>query len=332
MFAKTFRCVLFSIAMTALSIPAFAALNVAVEVSSSPAAQGELVLARLTVTNSGSSAAIARLEMPFPTGMDFFFNSGISDGGFCGGSSSDPGEIVTWNIGSLEPGTGKSVYFSSTVLSGTANGTAISFLARAFEGVTLRDSAAQILTVDSGRLLNVSAYSQNDPVSPNATLTYELAYGNRGGADVTESILRFPIPTGTTFVSATDSGTLGVNEVVWNLGLLSAGDVGRRRVTVQLGAGNVVGTMLEVQAVKLVGDANGLPQNAQTALATRIESAPALDFAIVTSNDPARPDEFLHTYLTVTNRSNAVQTGVGIQLFYNKCVASQYRAGCKYAS
>ncbi len=301
-----------------LSLPAQASLQVAVEVSSSPAAPGELLFVRLTVANSGTStASTVRLEVPYPSGLFSLSTGSISDGGSCSGSSCEATETLAWNLGDLPAGAGRSVYFSPTVSSSAANGSSISLLVRALESTIPRDQATQVVTINSARLLNVAARAQQDPVAPGSQLTYEVVYGNRGGAGTSGTVLRFPIPPGSSFVSATDGGSLSGNEVVWNLGLLNAGDSGQQRVTVQLGGSAVVGSLLEVDAVSVSGDFEGFLQSALVALATRVENAPQLDFAIVTSNGPSRSDEFLHTYLTVTNRTAAVLTNVRLEMFYN---------------
>ena len=76
---------------------------------------------------------------------------------------------------------------------------------------------------------------------------------------------------------------------------------GRRRVTVQLGVNAVTGSILRVEAATISGEADFLNQSARAPIATRVEVAPQLESAVTTSSDPTRPDEFLHTHLTVTN-------------------------------
>jgi len=80
-------------------------------------------------------------------------------------------------------------------------------------------------------------------VAPGASLTYTITYGNTGGADATNVVIRDTVPTGTTFVSATDGGTEAGGVVTWNIGTVGTGVVGQTvsfTVTVTAPAGATV--------------------------------------------------------------------------------------------
>ena len=62
--------------------------------------------------------------------------------------------------------------------------------------------------------------------------TYSITVGNRGNEGASGVIVRDPIPTGTTFVSASHGGKLVNGEVVWNLGTVPAGEKIKLTVTV----------------------------------------------------------------------------------------------------
>ena len=64
-------------------------------------------------------------------------------------------------------------------------------------------------------------------VAPGAQLTYTLSYGNTGTANAANVVIRDTVPTGTTFVSATDGGVFSNGVVTWNIGALNAGVTGR---------------------------------------------------------------------------------------------------------
>jgi uncharacterized repeat protein (TIGR01451 family) len=59
------------------------------------------------------------------------------------------------------------------------------------------------------------------------TLTYTLTYGNTGATAATSVVLRDTVPAGTTFVSATNGGSLVAGDVVWNIASLGAGITGQ---------------------------------------------------------------------------------------------------------
>ena len=72
-------------------------------------------------------------------------------------------------------------------------------------------------------------------------LTYTLTYGNTGGTDATGVTITAPVPTGTTFVSATGGGTLSGSTVTWAIGTLAAHTSGLTiTYTVTLNAGGTI--------------------------------------------------------------------------------------------
>ncbi|MFN0279803.1 MAG: hypothetical protein ACKVRN_14585 [Pyrinomonadaceae bacterium] len=59
-------------------------------------------------------------------------------------------------------------------------------------------------------------------VASGANLTYTINYANTGTANATNVVIRDPLPAGTTFVSASNGGTLVSGSVVFNIGTLVA--------------------------------------------------------------------------------------------------------------
>ena len=60
-------------------------------------------------------------------------------------------------------------------------------------------------------------------VASGANLTYTLNYGNTGTAGATNVVVRDTLPAGTTFVSASNGGTVSGGVVTWNVGNVAAG-------------------------------------------------------------------------------------------------------------
>jgi uncharacterized repeat protein (TIGR01451 family) len=60
-------------------------------------------------------------------------------------------------------------------------------------------------------------------VASGANLTYTISYSNTGTANATNVIIRDPLPVRTSFVSATNGGTLIAGNVVFNIGTVVAG-------------------------------------------------------------------------------------------------------------
>jgi uncharacterized repeat protein (TIGR01451 family)/uncharacterized repeat protein (TIGR02543 family) len=59
------------------------------------------------------------------------------------------------------------------------------------------------------------------------TIVYTITYGNTGAATANSVVITDPVPAGTTFVSASNGGTLSNGNVIWNLGSLNGGTSGQ---------------------------------------------------------------------------------------------------------
>jgi uncharacterized repeat protein (TIGR01451 family) len=72
--------------------------------------------------------------------------------------------------------------------------------------------------------------SAPDTVPSGSNLTYTLTYNNTGSVNVGSVIIRDPLPSGTTFVSASNGGTLSSGSIIFNIGALS-GNSGSQTVS-----------------------------------------------------------------------------------------------------
>src|SRR5262249_31368500 len=71
-------------------------------------------------------------------------------------------------------------------------------------------------------------------VTPGHTVTYTLTMSNVGNQNATGVVVTDTLPANTTFVSASDGGTLANGVVTWNVGALAAGGSVTRTLTVQV--------------------------------------------------------------------------------------------------
>ncbi|MCF6288679.1 MAG: DUF11 domain-containing protein [Proteobacteria bacterium] len=314
-----FTLVLF---LLAFSGQLFAALNIAVEVTSSPSVAGEMVVVRLTVTNpSTTTASDVRIEMLYPDNLTPLFDVALSDSGDCtdisgGNNRCNSGETVFWNLGDLSPGSGKTVYLTPAIAASASDGDVIDFIAQGFENGVLQATASQSIEVQSNQVLTLAIDANQEPVAANSELTYDIIYSQVGTVAITNTEIALPLPAGTSFVSASGGGDLVGSDVVWNIGVLNPGQAGHRQVKIQLGAGITNGNILSIDAATITGIANFIPQQAQVIETTRVDDLTKIDFALTTNTNPVRRNDFLHTYLTVTNKTAQVMTGVRVELFY----------------
>ena len=313
---------LFVLLSLVISSQSLAALNLAIEVTPTNPSPNEIVTVRLIVTNpTGTTANSVRVELFFPGGLYSFRDSSLLDNGDCtvlSGNSGfcDSGETVFWDLGDLSGGERKTVYLPSTIKSTTPNSTNINFSGKAIENGLLQASDSEEIEVVTNKVFNLAINANHDPVAPGSTLSYDLTYGHQGTTATTNTQLRFPLPTGVSFVSADGNGMLTGNNVVWDLGLVNPGESGVHRVTVQLDGGVSIGDILIVENATITGEANFVTQQARAQSATWVGSVLQLGFSIVVNPDPVLSGRLLPLQFKVVNRTNSLLTGVRVELLF----------------
>ena len=164
--------------------------------------------------------------IPLPAGTGGFEDVGISADSqiaiLAGNSTSEPPVFIRAPFGA----TSVTSYVPLQTGANTARGNgAVRFLPPGLApGLTVSKSAAP--TVPSG-----------------SNLTYTISYGNTGSIAASNVVIRDPLPVGTTFVSATNGGTLVAGNVVFNIGTVNAGTINQTvsfTVTVNTANGGTV--------------------------------------------------------------------------------------------
>lgn len=286
-------------------------LELSVTATPDPVRPGETIDVAVTISNvSGSDAAI---QLPIPAGVSVDEDR---TAGTCPSLNCEVGELLTFDLEDLPVGSGRTYHVPAVVLSGPERpeaGTSISFEgAVSMDGSELvSDSASAVVRDDP--VLELEMSEDADPVRPNQRLTYELRFGNRavtGSAPGT--LLAMPVPSGTTFVSASDGGTLVGGVVEWPIGDLSAGEGGVREITVRARDDLDPGKLLRAEAT--VSDMGAPAAEARARAVTRVENAPTLGAALEIVHAPARPGRRLAVALTVSNRSAVELPEVQAQL------------------
>ena len=226
------------------------------------------------------------------------------------------GELGFWDIGTLGPGLGKTVSILPRPRSELEDGEVIPLFARATSDSTTVRWERRAFHLEENRTFNLDVGVDQEPVEPDDVLSYELTFGNSSGTATSNSELRFPLPPGTTFVSADGGGSEINGDVVWDLGLINPGEGGRRRVSVTIGgAAYASGDIVTVDAVQVSGTSNFVTRRSRQNVSTRVESLPDLALEIDTQAAPTRPGLRAPLHLTVTNRTEAVMSGVRAELF-----------------
>lgn len=298
-------------ALLLLAAPLAQALTLGVSVNPDRPRPGEGIRVAITVANNSASAVSGlTLQVPVPAaGVNWFYDSSTSDGGSCPGSC-DPGDIVSWNLGTLAPGRGMTVTMVMVVANGTAPGTLINVPATLRVNGLAVANAAQSIAVGDAQALTLAVDASQGGSAPGSRLTYFVRYGNRSGAAVTGTQLALPLPPGATLVSASGGGSQSGNQVLWSLATLQAGESGWQQVVVTTSAAQASGTLLPV-AAQISGDSPLTGSETTRAWRiTRVQVQPQLALAIAMNPDPARPGEVLRGAFTVSNRSGGPMFGV----------------------
>jgi uncharacterized repeat protein (TIGR01451 family) len=269
----------------------------------------------VTVTNRGSTVQTnVRAELYFPSGLSDMGTNFFSDGGACSiGGSCDSGEMAFWDIGILPPGAGRTVTLVPFAPASNPDGRLISFFGRGFADTTTDFWDRRTLAVEASRPLELAVDAKGGLVRPGDSLRYELSFGNWGNAAATGTELRFPLPAGTTFLSADGNASFVGDEVVWDLETLNAGDVGRREVELALDPQAIPGDVVEVWNARIRAS-NGVEAIDDDTTRLRADDGIGFDLSIV-PNTLLQERELTAT-LQVSNDSGATITDVGTQLYF----------------
>lgn len=290
-------------------------LLLSLEVNPDPATRSETLQVALTVTNTSAFAltgVAATLRMPIELNP---VTAVLASGGavcntFGGLSSCDATELIRWNIGPLAAGSGVTLTLPPSVRADLPIGSTVVLEASISDDDGDRAAARRSIVVDTARALELAVADDGAPVAANGEITYSLAFGNTGGGAAPDTILAMSIPVGTHFVAASDAGVQAGSEVEWLLGTLSAGQSGRRTMTVGVDSDVLDGSLIEAHASISDGNAD----HSRTAVDTRVQAVSPIDVTMQISPDTVAANGSLVVMVTATNNTAFPLTGVVVTL------------------
>jgi uncharacterized repeat protein (TIGR01451 family) len=212
--------------------PPPAPLAVTLTAEPSPVSAGSLLTYRIEVANVDSVVARDVVVVDaVPEGTSLVSTTG---------PATPAGDSVQWTLGDLEAG--DTIALGVVVRAPSEAGSIVN--EGAVATATGRDASrsgkvtTQVVTPATLQL------SVSGPVSvvEGGTISYTLAYTNKGPAAALGTAIDMPLPAGTTLESTSPQGTLADGVVTWDVGDLSDGDGGsvEADVRVQLPAGSTV--------------------------------------------------------------------------------------------
>jgi len=292
------------------SANATAAITLRAVATPSNAAPGERVRYAVTVSNSGSLQSVT-LTGTVPVGTTVAAGE-LSLGAACDGvgfTTCAGGHTLRFGF-NVAAGASVTVVYPALISTSAppANGTALKSTATATVGtIKLQSSASATANSSAASLLHVTASGLPAQARAGGTVSYTLTFGNPGSAAVAAN-LSFPLPVGTTFVSASDGGTSSAGTVTWSLGTVAAGTAGRRTVVVQVATTAVAGSQLAADAA--LRNPTTQVVLAHAGLTTGVGNATetVLNVRAVATPDPAAPGQRVRYAVTVSNTAAALHS------------------------
>ncbi|MFN7022078.1 MAG: CARDB domain-containing protein, partial [Phycisphaerales bacterium] len=157
---------------------------------------------KVTVTNTGTGAASnVKLTDALPAGV-----------------TSNNQSSLNWDIGTLAAGQSRDVTFSAKA---GRTGSFVNFAsATADNNLSARSNDVSIVIKQPSLQI---AKTCPGTLRVGRAAAFKITVSNKGDAPATGTVVEDTVPAGSTFVSATDGGTMQGGKVVWNLGTLAPG-------------------------------------------------------------------------------------------------------------
>lgn len=180
--------------------------------------------------------------------------------------------VITWNVGTMEPGAVATLTFQAVVPAGTTADEWVNQGSATFannpEGADKPVTSNEVKIVRGKPVVTVvkaQAIAEGEmttdklPVKTDNEITYQLTVANGGDIPARDVLVRDQIPAGLTLVegSASDGGTISGNTVSWTLSTLGAGEKRALSVKVKVPKVTVATQWTNVAAVSFANNPEG---------------------------------------------------------------------------
>ena len=287
-------------------------LQLHMEVNPDPVDAGQLLDGQIVISNPDgplSGEISVRLLWPEELNSTPF----RTEGGACSGPC-DPGEHLTWLVGTMGPGQTAILSFDEITKGALLDGTLIPLeIELVEEGRPVR-MFSRTIRVRTLSPLEVAVDPLLDPVIVGDPLTYEIVFGNTGSAPAESAQLTFVIPPGTVFGSASGGGAFDQGVVTWDLGTIGGNSGGRRRVTVGQGtprpAAGEEGILVAADAILaeptiLSATVDFLPHRSRAMALSRVDNE-SLQMLMELNPDPVAPGALADAQISISNATGSL--------------------------
>jgi len=275
-----------------------------VTAAQTPAVPGGRVLYTITVGNT-STVDVDGVVVLFrvPEGLEFHYTQDADlDATSCGNGVCSPNEEASWTIGTIPAGSSQTITVNPLVLGTVGSGDDVAALVRlTATGVNTLDVTKSI-PVDTLPAAEFTFTASTDPIAPGDLVELAFDIGQIGDMPRAGAELGVSLPGGLTPQSASDGGSLELDQVTWAIGDLSVGATLRRTVTVLVGDSVTPGDVLNPRAV--FSYQGGLePDHVAQVPLTVLEARQPLALTVSVSDVPAGPNRRSLYTATISNTS-----------------------------
>ncbi len=246
----------------------------------------ESIPVKIVVTNTGTGTVRdVQLNYALPEGL----------------VTSDGQKAVASSIGTLRDGESKSV----TVNLKAQKAGRFSNVAKAVAADGLTASSASVATVVKQPALKVS---QSGPsmIYAGRNADYKITVSNTGDTVAQNTVLQGQLPSGCSFVKASDNGSASGSGVNWNLGNLNAGDSKSVSMTCKATAKAAMQSSAVAQAYCC--------EAATAKASTNVQGISAILLEVIDVNDPIEVGGDEQFVITVTNQGSEPDTNIVVDV------------------
>jgi uncharacterized repeat protein (TIGR01451 family) len=202
------------------------------------------------------------------------------------------------SIGSLAPGESKQVKVDAKA---TKEGEFRTIIKAVSSQISSEEASASTMVSAPSLRVNVEAPSK---VITGRSVTYDITVSNVGSGSAANTVIQSPLPAGSSFVSASNGGTLAANGlIVWPAINLTPNSSTKLKATVRPGAETI-----RAEAMAKAECAQPASANAQT----MVEGVSAILLEVVDLEDPVEVGQNVTYVITVTNQGSAPDTNIAI--------------------
>ena len=185
-----------------------------------PVEAGAEMVYTISYSVTGREPALnVMLTDPLPLQLDFIEASN-------GGTYDPVTRLVSWSLGTLQPGASGTVTLKVRVKKPLPNNSYIFNTVTIIDDAKVRDEATDVIRVHAEPILSLDKTNQPDgEVKPGDVIKYKMCYANTGNGYATGVVLTDAIPFNTTYVagSATGGGVTyneATKTLTWDVGVL----------------------------------------------------------------------------------------------------------------